>query len=484
MEEQLVLLLKESILNISAKDNNILEKYYKLFDEKKYIGSNFELIYKDMREVYSLDINSLSYGYDVEKEQIIYKELVHAIIQTKDKKNKIKLIPLIVYLDIQNILYYHLDSIDFFLDFIELKDYFVNTVRESGVKIDLEDIPKNHWERESYEKYLLGLKNSKFNKVYSFVEAYERGMGYRFDNYYDFLVSITYRLFFDDLVSIINNKKDTLEIIYLIHTLSIEEILTLARYSNNMLLKFEAIRKSVYFKTNNTSCLNLLKNEQEMLSKIILEFSEDTYLWQEFLDFYLIYPLRNPQLFNSLSKTIDLLEKDKIDMLIKSVKIDRYISDDSKEALSSCFLRIENDEIQEYCLELLYLIWSKFIDESDDYFGGIVLTDIIDIVIVYVRDFVDKSIINKDVKEIIYKLDEIDNRWFKDSSERNNYFYKQMSKLFVYGFAFEKYEMSELKDRVKEICGSNIELQIEYKHDEKSTLQLFNEYVLKEGDIK
>jgi hypothetical protein len=236
-----------------------------------------------MKEVYSLDLNSLRYDYNVEEKRKIYKELVQAIIQTKDTKNKIKLIPLIVYLDTKKILYHHLDNINFF---IELKDYFVNTLRESSLNINLKNTSKNHWERESYEKYILGLNNFEFNKIYNFVEAYERGMGYRFDEYSDFLVSITYKLFFNDLIQIINDKKDTFEIIYLTHHLTVEEILTLATYSDNILLKFETIRKSVYFKTNNTYCFNLLKNEQKLLQNIISDFSKDNHLWQEFLNFY------------------------------------------------------------------------------------------------------------------------------------------------------------------------------------------------------
>ena len=55
-----------------------------------------------------------------------------------------------------------------------------------------------------------------------------------------------------------------------------------------------------------------------------------------------------------------------------------------------------------------------------------------------------------------------------------------MSKLFVYGFVFEKYEMNELRNRVKEICKNSIELQTESHHNTKTTLQLFDEYVLKE----
>jgi hypothetical protein len=481
MEEQLALLLDNSILQINKiYDSEVLEKYYKLFDEKKYIGSNFEMIYNDMKEVYSLDLNSLRCGHNVEEEQKVYKALVQSIIQTKDKKEKIKLIPLIVYLDTQNILYDYLDSIDFFLDLSELKDYFVNTVRESGININLDDIPKNHWERESYDKYIFGLKNLEFNKIYNFVEVYERGMGYRFDIYFDFLVFITYRLFFNDLIEIINERKDTFGIIYLTHNLSTEEILTLATHSHNILLKFEAIRKSVYFKSNNQYSSNLLKNEQKLLQNIILDFSKENHLWQEFLKFYLVYPLRNPQLFKPLSEVVNLLKKDKINMLIESIKIDQYISDDSRTALNSCFLGIKNEDSQKYCLERLFVRWEKFIDTSDNYFLGIVLTDILDMVIVYVREFLDKNVIIENVEEVIYELDEINNKWFKDSSEKTNYFYKQMSKLFVYGFAFEKYELNELRNRVKDICINCIELQIESHHDKKTTLQLFNEYILKE----
>lgn len=480
MEEQLTLLLDNSIMQVNKNyDSNILDKYYKLFNEKKYIGSNFEMIYNDMKEVYSLDLNSLRYGHNVEEEQKVYKELVESIIQTKNKKDKIKLIPLIVYLDIQNILYYHLESIDFFLDFNELKDYFVNTVNKSGVNISLDDIPKNHWERESYDKYILGLKSLEFNKIYNFVEAYERGMGYRFDTYFDFLVFITYRLFFNDLVEIINERKDTFGIIYLTHSLATEEILTLATHSNNILLKFEAIRKSIYFKSNNQYSSNLLKNEQTLLQDIILDFSKENHLWQEFLKFYLLYPSRNPQLFKPLSKVVSVLQKDKMDMLIKNIKIDQHISDDSRTALNSCFLEVENEENQRYCLEKLFYKWGNFIDTSNDYFLGVVLTDILDMVIVYVREFLEKNLIIKNVEEVIYELEEINNKWFENSSEQNNYFYKQMSKLFVYGFTFEKYDMCVLKSRVRDICINSIALQTESHHDKKTTLQLFNEYILK-----
>lgn len=485
MEEQLTPLLIETLDNVVVGDRTILNKYYQLFDEKKYLGSNFEKIYTDMEEHYGLNIQSLRYGYDNQEEEKIYQDLIIALTNERDKKQKIKLIPLIIFLDSNRYLYDHLFNIKYFKDFVfDAKDYFINTVKESGIKIqNLDDLPEYHQEKEWFRAYRDGLKHKNFQKIYSLVAGFERGRGFDFDIYTDFLVYITYKHFFNDLIEIVNEKKDMFEIIYLINILNIKETLYLARQSSNFLLKFEATRKSVYFKTNNQYCLNLLKIEQEHLENIIFEFSKDSHLWQEFLDFYLIYPLRSPQIFRPLSKTVNLLEKDKINMLIKSINIDRSLSDDNKEALSSCFLKIENNKIQKYCLEQLFEIWIRYIDDSNDYFSGMVLTDIIDIVIVYVRDFLDKDTIVKDVEEILYELDEIDNRWFKDSSEQNNYFYKQMSKLFVYGFSFEKYELNELRHKIKNICMNSMKLQTESHHDKKTTLQLFDEYVLKDGRL-
>jgi len=116
---------------------------------------------------------------------------------------------------------------------------------------------------ELFKNYRKGIKNLNFQQIYSFIKAIERGIGYKFDEYLNFLVFLAYKYFFNDLIKIANNKKDMLEVIYFINILDIEERLNLALKSNNYLLKFEAIRKTVYSKSNNSYCLNLLKNERK-----------------------------------------------------------------------------------------------------------------------------------------------------------------------------------------------------------------------------
>lgn len=478
MEEQLTPLLRESIHAPINTKIDFLEKYYKLFDEKNYVGSNFELIYKDMQEVYSLSLQSLRYGFENTEEQESYKKLIQAIIQTKEYKNKIKLIPLIVYLNSNRVFYDYLYTIDFFKNFREIKEYFIGTVTDSGVNIDLKNIPQYHWENEAYNKYEVGIKNLEFKKIYSFVESVERGIGYRNDIFFDFLVFISYKLFFDDFLELINNKKDTFEVIHLIDILSVDEILYSADKSTNILLKFEAIRKAVYFKNNNHSCSNLLKDEQELLCNIILEFSNQEKFWQQFLDYYLVYPSRNPQLFKSMAKAIEKMDNDNIDILVQKIKIDKYINDDSRFGLNSCFLTIENDDLQKSILEKLFARWERFIDENDEYFGSIILTDILDLLIVYIREFINKEKLISKIKATLLNLAEIDNKWFKNSSEQSNYLYKEMSKLFVYGFALDKYKLVELKREISFFCNHNLVLQRESKQDKKTSLQLFNEYIL------
>jgi hypothetical protein len=53
-----------------------------------------------------------------------------------------------------------------------------------------------------------------------------------------------------------------------------------------------------------------------------------------------------------------------------------------------------------------------------------------------------------------------------------------MSKLFVYTFALDKYELDDMKEKVSIICSSNQILKKEQGYQTKTTLQLFEEYII------
>ncbi len=345
MEEQLTPLLKKILKNYHLKqvDMSILNKYFNLFNNKKYIGKNFEKIYQDMRKNYNLDLQSLRYGYNNQNEEKTYEKLVLAVINEADLKKRIKLIPLIIYLDSNRILYNFLYKLNYFNSFISNdKGYIIKTIESSGIEIsNIDTLPSFHYEKELFKNYRKGIKNLNFQQIYSFIRAIERGIGYKFDEYLNFLVFLAYKYFFNDLIKIANNKKDMLEVIYFINILDIEERLNLALKSNNYLLKFEAIRKTVYFKSNNSYCLNLLKNERKLLSSLIIQISNNKDIWKQFLNFYLEDPLRSIQLFELMSIAILKIENSSFFELIKAIRINNHLDDNSKHALNSLIFNIK-----------------------------------------------------------------------------------------------------------------------------------------------
>ncbi len=475
MEKYINKILTQIDENYTSKlDDSFLDKYYQLFDIKKYLGKDFDSIYKDMETAY--DIKKYSMPYD-DKSTKIYKQLVESVANVSDSKKRLKLIPLIVYLDIENTLYNYLYKNKYFDNFVEIKDYFIGTLEDSGVSVDTKNIPKQHWESEAYESYEKALVQKDFTQIYNFVEAVQRG-NFMYEPYIDFLSFVSVKLFFDDFVKVLDNINDVFKIKYLLNNLTTKEKLLLANKTKNTLVKFESIRSSVYFKSNHNRCSNLLKDENELILKNILFLTQDKQIWKDFLQYFLIYPSRNPQLFLALADVLSQSSNETINIFIDTIKINQYFDEISKDALNNSILKIQDNEVQKYIMEKIFLRWKDFIDSYEDYMGNLFLTDVIDISIVYVREFLQKEVIEKEIKQIIYNIEEIDNYWFKNSSQQGNYLYKQLSKLFVFGISLEKYSLEDLKNQIRELL-QNIEneLRAEYNNQTKSTMQLFNEYV-------
>jgi hypothetical protein len=471
MEKQINQFLIETLENTNLDfDNSFLDKYYDLFDSKKYLGKDFDSIYEDMEQIY--EIRKYSMPYD-ESSTKIYKKLIFSVINTSDKKKILKHIPLIIYLDVENILYNYLFKNNYFDNFLEIKDFFISNLKDCNINIDTKDISKNHWESEAFENYKKGLKEKDFNKIYNFVEAVHRG-NFMYEPYIDFISFIVVKMFFNEFVNILDSTDNIFKINYMLSKLEIKDKLLLANKTKNILVKFDVIRSSVYFQSNNHS---FLKDENELILNMILSLTKDKKVWKDFLQYFLIYPSRNPQLFLPLSEVLNQSQYDVIDIFIDTIKINQYFDENSKDALNNSILKIKSDEIQKYIMEKLFIRWKNFIDNYEDYMGNLFLTDVIDIVIVYVREFLSKEVIEKEIKQLIFNIEEIDNKWFKNSSEQGNYLYKQLSKLFVYGFALEKYKLINLRNEIKYLL-QNIEndLRSEYSNNTKSTLQLFNEY--------
>lgn len=482
MEKQIENIFGDVVFN-PLYEIGFLDRYYKLFRDKKYLGKDFECIYNDMQNTY---FYGRHFHMNDEELIIIYKKLLSNIIHEKNDKTRIKLIPLIIYLnsithDINNILYKYLYENLYFESFKAIKDFFIGTIASSESNINLDSLPTYyHLEKELIQTYYLGIQNNDLKKIYYFLDAYERSGGFSPEPYIEFLSYVSVKIFFADFLNIINNK-DPLDIQLLIKNFTSEDKLKIAINTNNNFLKFYVIRNFVYFRSNNQFSKNLLKNENELISEIILDLSKDENDWKYFLEYFLIYPSRSPQLFLPFASTIDNLSYNKIDILIESIKIERFHNEAVKISLNNLVFKMKDDEKQKYILQRIHNRWIAFIENYDDYFGNILLTDVLDIVIVYIREFLTKNYIESILTQSIYNLEEIDNQWFKDGSEMSNYFYKQLTITFVYSFGIEQHKLYEIRSKLKVLLAKYRWLKNEHSiNNQKTTLQLFNEYIFNE----
>ena len=478
MEKQINYFLTQILeSNVSKLDDSFLDKYYELFDTKKYFGKDFDSIYKDMETAYYIKKYSMPHD---DNSTAIYKQLVLSVVNIFDNKKRLKVIPLIVYLDIENILYTYLYENNYFDCFAGIKDFFIGTLKDSSVSANTKNISKHHWESEAYESYKQGLEQKDFTQIYNFVEAIQRG-NFMYEPYIDFLSFMSAKMFFDDFVNVLDTVNDVFKIKYLLNNLTTKEKLLLADKTKNILVKFDAIRSSVYFQSNRNNCSNLLKDENELISKNMLSLTQDKQVWKDFLQYFLIYPSRNPQLFLPLADVLSQSSDDVLDIFIDTIKINQYFDEDSKEAINNSILKIEDDEVKKYIMEKIFLRWCEFIDNYEDYIGSLLLADVIDIAIVYIKEFVSRDVIKNEINHFIYDIEEIDNKWFKNSLEQSNYLNQQLTKLFVYGFSLEKHGLNNTKNEVKRLLQSiENDLRGERINNTKSTMQLFNEYILKE----
>lgn len=444
---------------------SLLDKYFQLYEDKHYKEKIYEFSYASMIGHF---IEYKIYKYDegnLPDQDMINKEFEKTIFEIKDFRLKSKLIPLILFLGEEY--WKHLMEENYFDDIhlILLDDF-----KSLSFKIDFNQINEFSHIYESHQDMIKGIQKKEFQKIIDFNTNQNMGN----HQYNHFIYLIANKFFFDEYCQALD-KKDDFTFLFFLSSLE-----------NGRTKGFDKRLRILDHLNSNRSLLqiNLLEDillhgdNEDFICKTTIDFSISLELWQQFISFYLEYPSRYPQLFKALSKAIIQLDEKSVDLLLHGIKLSKFLSNESKEALNSCFLNIQKDEIQKYCLETLFLRWLDFIGTSSDYFGSIVLTDIIDLIVVYIRDFLDKNVIIQEIERVLYNLEEIDNKWFIDGLEHSNYFYKQMTKLFVYGFALEKYKLYDLKEKISLICSGAPVLENEKSYQTKTTLQLFKEYIV------
>lgn len=444
---------------------SLLDKYFQLYDDKNYQEKIYEFSYNSIIGHF---IEYKIYNYDngnITDQDVINEKLENNIIEIKDLKSKTKLIPLILFLGEEY--WKHLMGINYFDD---IYLFLLEGFKSLSFKIDFNKTNEFSHAYESQQDLINGIEKKEFKTITHFNINPNIGN----HQYNNFIYLIANKYFFEEYCHALDKKDD---FTFLFFLSSLEHGCTDGFDKRLRILEFLSSNKSLLLIKLLDDIL-LQSDNEDFICKTIIEFSVSLELWQQFINFYLEYPSRYPKLFKPLSKVMTQLDVKNVDLLLHGIRLSKFFSNESQEALNSCFLNIKKEEMRKYCLETLFQRWLDFIDTSCDYFGSIVLTDIIDLVIAYIRDTVDKKVIVQELEQIMYNVEEIDNKWFIDRLEYSNYFYKLITKLFVYGFALEKYELNDLKEKMSIICSRNTILKNEKNYQNKTTLQLFEEYII------
>ena len=446
---------------------SLLDKYFQLYDDKYYQEKIYEYSYAEIIDHF---IEYKIYKYDngrLPDRDAIDKNFEKIILKVKDLKLKIKLIPLILFLGKEY--WRYLMGMNYFED---MQPVLLDDFKSLSFKIDYNKINEHSHVYQDNQEMISGIECKNFQRIIDF--NMNPNMGNH--QYNNFIYVIADKFFFDEYCHALDKKDDFTFLFFLSGleygcTDGFDKRLKILDYlsSNKTLLQIKLLEDILLHGDN-----------ENFICKTIIDFSMSLELWEQFISFYLEYPLRYPKLFKPLSRVIIQLDVKNINLLLNGVKISKSLLNENKESLNICFLIIKNEEIKKHCLETLFKRWLDFVDTSIDYFGSIVLTDIIDLVIAYTRDFLDQEVIIKEVEKILCNIKEIDNKWFIDKQEYLYFFYKQMTKLFVYGTALEKHKLDHLKEKISVICYRNLILKNEKNYQCKTTMQLFDEYIIQQ----
>jgi len=388
-------------------DNTIIDKYYKLYDEKNYKTVFYSFSYSAIRshfieyEIYKYDER---YGYLQNEEEII-RQFSGYISIIKNNDDKMKFIPFIV----ANEIYKELNDKNFFAS---IKDNIFNDFAVLNVRMNADKLHPHSYQKENFDTLEIDYNNKNFTAIHNF--AIRSPMIYNYQ-YSKFMYFVSEKSSFDEYCEALD-KKDTFSFLNLIELLDInQKIKILEKLSNNKTILEINILKQI---------VNTENNEQN-IQNIILDFSRDEIIWKQFLCLYLRHPSQYPRLFVPLSNVLNTLELYKIDTFIQNIKIDRYSDDNRKLLLSKCTIAIEDNERRKYILEKVFLEWKTFIDSYVDCFGSIILTDVIDIVITYAKDFLSAETIKIDIVTIHHpkttKEPKLHNKHYYDRTRSKRY---------------------------------------------------------------
>ena len=354
------------------------------------------------------------------------------------------LLPLIIYID-------HDAAILEFINLdqtlkLKVKTFIMSYLNTMQTKIELPELLPQYDNRvQMIKEHKIALENMNFREMYILIDAIEQDWRTTYNPLVEWLSYVLYEIDESDFLHILDGKSQINDIKTMITKLSNEEKVNVGDKSNELLVKFEIIKTLQYdnVKSTDTSLC-------PVIAKMVLAFEKDLEVWEKLLIYYFEFPSRCPEFFSALGLIILEISEQALDILVDNLKIEQYSTIESIGVISSCFTsdHLESGQLNNQ-IERIFRIWEVYLMVYESYMINMLTTDVINIVIHYVLYLMSEEEFRNKLTDCVNSIREIENTWFKNTTEENIFCYKKISLLFVLGYKLDIQEKEELLSDLK-----------------------------------
>ena len=294
------------------------------------------------------------------------------------------------------------------------------------------------------------------------------------------LSPILYRLNRDDFIKILSATNELINCLSLINQLDYGQKIDVALASDNPLVKFAVLWLIINY-GNNAYDLYLSRPESSNLSKLILQFSKDSKIWEEFKKFIFSKITMNINLHHivqAIGQASSLAKANLVYHFFEQLPIVKYSNEHNIANITRLIFSINDVTLQRNICKKLFLRWASYVDGYTENLDSMLLTNFIDLAIHHVCNSFTEQELEQRIDDILSLIDIVDNIWFNNITEQNSFIYKQVSKLFILCFGLKKLGNTKYLEEIKlflenlKILKNKIQI-----NNIKTSLTMFQEYI-------
>ncbi len=322
---------------------------------------------------------------------------------------------------------------------------------QGDVRIET-NVPEDgsYFELNSKAESLVGIQEENVKKVYNFIQAAERGMGFHFDYLIENLLKFIFYFDLQTFIERLNSADHSETSIIFLQNLPKKDLLRIPSHPGVTAkwLLFETLRQIIKHapRQNNPFTVEECVAAEACLAKLRTNYFN---IYSQAVPFFADSKLFNAALGSDISKAT---LSQRMSVLSDLLPIDarNTCGEQRLLLLSPLYDNLSTDEYRQ-SLATLYRKWRKLYDDilekEDEYLNSLLLTDYCDFVVWYYAEHKNEGEMLDLIKDILNKLTWINSEWLCSKTQYITRFHLYLTDLFVLSHVFKMrgFDTSQLK---------------------------------------